>query len=129
MTITDDVESHFYLRCPPEKRPRCLGESPQDNAESERYSDEKKYRERLSAEMITPPSTHTAVSQESEPSQPEGGLASRTWFRCGKKDGKPKYDESLFKAIHRTFFTRIWTAGVLKLVSGDIYSVFYLSGS
>jgi len=106
-----------------------MGESLLANAELERYGDEKKLKEKLSAEMITPPSTHTAVSQESEPSKPVEGLTSRTWFRRGKGDGKPKYDESLFKAIHRTFFTQIWTAGVLKLVSGDIYSIFYVSGS
>ena len=128
-TITDDIERHFYLRCPPEKRPRYKGESSQPNVELERYGNEKKLEGRLSAEMITTPSTRTAVSQELGPSKPEEGLTSRTWFKRGKKDGKPKYDESLFKTIHRTFFARIWTAGVLKLVSGDIYSVFYASGS
>jgi hypothetical protein len=29
-----------------------------------------------------------------------------------------KYDESLFRALYRTFITRIWVAGVLKLISG-----------
>jgi ATP-binding cassette subfamily C (CFTR/MRP) protein 1 len=101
-----------------------MGESSQANAELERYGDEKKLEGSLSGEMITTPSTRTAVSRESEPSKPEEGLTSRTLFGRGKRDGKPKYDESLFKAIHRTFFTQIWTAGVLKLVSGDIYSVF-----
>ena len=119
MTITDDIESHFYLRCPPEKRPRYMGESSPANAEMERCSDEMKLEERLPVEMVATPSTRTTVSQESESSKPEEGLTSRTWFRRGKKDGKPKYDESLFKAIHRTFFTRIWTAGFLKLISGE----------
>ena len=31
---------------------------------------------------------------------------------------KKAYDESLFKALYRTFITRIWVAGALKLVSG-----------
>jgi len=31
---------------------------------------------------------------------------------------KKAYDESLFKALYRTFITRIWIAGVLKLISG-----------
>ena len=29
-----------------------------------------------------------------------------------------KYDESLFKALHRTFFKRIWFSAVLLVVSG-----------
>ena len=31
---------------------------------------------------------------------------------------KPKYDASLLKALHTTFFWRWWIAGALKLVSG-----------
>ena len=31
---------------------------------------------------------------------------------------KPKYDSSLFLAIHRTFFSRIWIGGFFKLFSG-----------
>ena len=34
------------------------------------------------------------------------------------KDVKTKYDQSLFKAIIKTFFFQIWTAGLLKLLSG-----------
>ena len=29
-----------------------------------------------------------------------------------------KYDESLFKALHHTFFNRIWVSGFLLLISG-----------
>ena len=32
---------------------------------------------------------------------------------------KSNHDESLFKALHRTFFTQIWIAGVLKLVASE----------
>ena len=31
---------------------------------------------------------------------------------------KPKYDQSLFKALFITFFFQIWTAGILKLMAG-----------
>ena len=31
---------------------------------------------------------------------------------------KPKYDQSLFKALLKTFFFEIWTAGILKLMAG-----------
>ena len=30
----------------------------------------------------------------------------------------PKYDSSLFLALYKTFFTRIWFAGLLKVFSG-----------
>ena len=31
---------------------------------------------------------------------------------------KRKYDQSLFKALFKTFFFQIWTAGILKLMAG-----------
>jgi hypothetical protein len=96
-----------------------MKETLQDNGEAETYSDEKNSDESPAAEELTAVSTQTAVPQELVPPKSEGGSRSRNWFIHGKKDGQPKYDESLFKAIHRTFFTRIWTAGVLKLVSGE----------
>ena len=39
---------------------------------------------------------------------------------------KKAYDESLFKALCRTFISRIWVAGVLKLVSGMTGSSFQI---
>jgi hypothetical protein len=30
----------------------------------------------------------------------------------------PKYDQSLFKALFKTFFFQFWTAGILKLMAG-----------
>jgi hypothetical protein len=36
------------------------------------------------------------------------------------KNKKPKYDQSLFKALFKTFFFQIWTAGILKLMAGKI---------
>ena len=90
----------------------------QDHEEAEPYSDEKKLDE--SPEELTAISTQTIAPQKLVPPKSEGGSTPRNWFTRGKKDGKPKYDESLFKAIHRTFFTRIWTAGALKLISGEL---------
>jgi len=127
MTVTDDVESRFYLRCPPEKRPPYVRDSAQADVEMELYNDHKKLEETFSEEMLTASSTHPSVRRESEPSKSEEGLTAGMWFGREKKGGQPKYDESLFKAIHSTFFTRIWMAGVLKLASGELYSVFYVS--
>ena len=100
-----------------------MKETLQDNEEAEPYNDEKKSDESLAAEGLTAVSTPTAVPQELVPPKSEGGSTPRNWFTRGKKDGKPKYDESLFKAIHRTFFAQIWTAGILKLLSGEFYFV------
>jgi len=44
--------------------------------------------------------------------------APHSWFKQGKK--KALYDESLFRAIHHTFFTRIWVGGALKLFSDTL---------
>lgn len=102
-----------------------MGESSTADEETERYSDEKTSEERAPGEALIVLSTQSAVLLESKQPNSEGGSTSRSWFKRGKKDGKPKYDESLFKAIHRTFFARIWTAGVLKLISGELSSPFY----
>lgn len=42
-----------------------------------------------------------------------------------RKEKKTKYDQSLFKALIKTFFFQIWTAGILKLLAGkfQIYIV------
>lgn len=111
-----------------------MKETPRDNEEAERYNDEpyndeKKSDETPAAEELKAASTQSAAPQELVPPKSEGGSTSRNWFKRGKKDGKPKYDESLFKAIHRTFFTRIWIAGILKLLSGKLYSVVYVPAS
>lgn len=34
------------------------------------------------------------------------------------QDDAPVYDESVFKAVHQTFFRRIWWSGLLLLASG-----------
>lgn len=41
-----------------------------------------------------------------------------------KSKSKPKYDASLIKALHTTFFWRWWIAGALKLASGAFETVY-----
>jgi len=36
----------------------------------------------------------------------------------GTNKTKEKYDESLFKALHHTFFKRIWASAILLVISG-----------
>jgi ATP-binding cassette subfamily C (CFTR/MRP) protein 1 len=97
--ITDDVETNFYMRCEPEKRPRFLRDKFQDTAPPEELDEEKG----ASDATAPPPEAFT-----------------RTWY--GKKQAvkveKPVYDASLLQALHKTFFMRIWFAGMLNLFSG-----------
>ncbi|KAF5310093.1 hypothetical protein D9619_010353 [Psilocybe cf. subviscida] len=93
-TITDNVELNFYNRCPPEKRPRHM---------------------RASDVELESKSSHTTVLDEKQAPSP----TRKSRWPFGKKD-KPLYDESLFLAIHRTFFKRIWIAGILKLLSDTL---------
>lgn len=100
-TISDNIEKNFYMRCPPEKRPRHMRDNPEKS----------------------PPETLTNVST-GDTSPPEllkkthtrTFVKPWTWFH---RKPKPEFDESLFKAFHRTFFVRIWVGGVLKLFSGE----------
>lgn len=57
-----------------------------------------------------PSATATPTPTESR----QSGEKSKT-----KQRRKTSYDKSLFKAILRTFATRIWLAGTLKLLSGE----------
>ena len=36
-----------------------------------------------------------------------------------------KYDESLFKALHHTFFKRIWVSAILLVISGELRYTFW----
>ncbi|KAF9466028.1 multidrug resistance-associated ABC transporter [Collybia nuda] len=100
-SITDEVESNFYARCEPHTRPRSL-----------RTSED-------SGEQFSPSSTKDGGDEPiSEKPQPQ---PSKSWFSFSKKKkAKPKYDGSLFLAIHRTFIVRIWLAGILKLCADTL---------
>ncbi|KAF8962130.1 multidrug resistance-associated ABC transporter [Flammula alnicola] len=141
-SITDDVEKNFYSRCPPEKRPghmKSTSAATTNNVAQEGPSDEDRPSlEKLAEEHVDlkpPLETLTAVSTQTAvlpvveleaelpaETRTKTDTNTRGWScisRRGKKP-KPQYDESLFLAIHRTFFTRIWNAGVLKLLSDTL---------
>ncbi|CAA7270432.1 unnamed protein product [Cyclocybe aegerita] len=139
-SVTDDVEHNFYKRCAPEKRPRYMQDDqstlstvkkPECSlaAEKEGVYDDEKGGEG-GGEMAPPADTHTGVSTPTVVPA-EGDLrplnvpsdaqarSTRMWpfarFFTRRRDREQKYDESLFKAIHRTFIVPIWVAGTLKL--------------
>ena len=104
-TITAEVERNFYSRCPPNKRPahmHCLrSDTPLSNSQPELGKTE-------SLSAIT----------EGKGDKPENVESSKT------EQTAKKYDESLFKALHRTFFKRIWASAVLLVISGKWKSAF-----
>ncbi|KAF8154551.1 multidrug resistance-associated ABC transporter [Crassisporium funariophilum] len=126
--ITDSVEALYYSRCPPEKRPYFMRDTKSDGPTYE--ADEKgptniaSEGENKTDPIMEPSASPEKIEVEGEKGR-EGRLSnSERETRNDKKqvatDSIPKYDESLFKALHRTFFRRIWTAGSLLLISDTL---------
>ncbi|PPQ74022.1 hypothetical protein CVT26_006961 [Gymnopilus dilepis] len=84
------------------------------------------------ADTQTAVSTQTAVPPDVElegelPAGPDTKAKKQTvtkgwscWGRRKKDETKPIYDESLAKAIYRTFIVRIWFSGAMKLFSDTL---------
>lgn len=87
-SVTDSLETNFYSRCPPEKRPESL----RDSLKAPEDADASSLSEKEGPEVI---GTTAVEDSKSSP-----------------------YDSSLIKALHTTFFYSWWTAGVLQLLSG-----------
>ena len=110
-SLSDAIEHNFYSRCSPDTRPVAFRNVDSDSPSSTPRpsttveDDEEPEKGGADPEKVTP---------DDEP-KPEIKQASRS----GKKQkSNPKYDSSLVKAIHVTFFWQIWGAGLLKLLSG-----------
>ena len=114
-TITDAVEANFFSRCEPEKRPRHLREKlgGLDGVSNRSPSSTKERDEALSID---------------DPEKVERSKWYMTCFRRKKNTGAPTYDASLTKTLHNTFFFQIWTAGILKLLSGEFGSSLIVVG-
>ena len=93
-TITDDVEHNFYSRCPSNKRPAFMHRLPSETplSDSELGKTESKLEEKVDK---------------------PGNVVPNETVQATKK-----YDESLFKALHHTFFKRIWVSAFLLVISG-----------
>ena len=93
-TITADVERNFYSRCPSNKRPAFI--------------------HLLSSDVPLSDSElgKTESISEGKGDKPGDVEPSKT------EETTKKYDESLFKALHHTFFKRIWVSGFLLVISG-----------
>ena len=91
-SVSYEVENNFYSRCEPEKRPPFI-------------------QERLESASRSP--SHTLIQKEKDIDSEKAAPRPDT-----KKS--PKYDSSLFITLYKTFTTRIWFAGFLKLFSGAL---------
>jgi hypothetical protein len=61
----------------------------------------------------------SAVSEEKGIDDKPGNVEPSKTEKTSKK-----YDESLFKALHNTFFKRIWSSAFLLVISGMRKSIF-----
>ena len=100
-TITANVERNFYSRCSPDKRPAFMRAFPSDTP--------------LSDSNIDKTESINVVSEGEKPGNVKPSEPKKT---TGTEKSGAKHDESLFKALHHTFFKRIWFSAVLLVVSG-----------
>ncbi|KAJ7852952.1 multidrug resistance-associated ABC transporter [Mycena leptocephala] len=95
---TDALEANFYPRCPPDVRP--IAYRPNSNESVAETASVQSVKEKKLDD-----------SSKESPKKPR-----RFWHRKPKKE----FDSSLFGAVHRTFFYRIWSGGVLKLLADTL---------
>ncbi|KAF9447357.1 multidrug resistance-associated ABC transporter [Macrolepiota fuliginosa MF-IS2] len=122
-SITDRVEQHFYARCPPDKRPHHLSHQIPDFQEDV-HDDTGDTEKDLDIKRSDSPASATAAPTPDESAEVTGKLkrdARSKWsFFSRKQKTGSAYDESLFKAILKTFSFRLSLAGVLKLLSDTL---------
>ncbi|PFH48819.1 hypothetical protein AMATHDRAFT_64587 [Amanita thiersii Skay4041] len=113
--VTDKVEANFYSRCNPEKRPNGVreklhikgqGRTGTRDAGGEKMMQGAEYDKKTSGDL----ERLSTVSEDKN-----------TTSTSQKKQARgPKYDESLFKALHTSFVWKIWYAGILKLCADTL---------
>lgn len=111
--LTKQIERNFYLRCPPEQRPKEFRDhNPADTRDASPHPGACK-------------TSTTNTLADDELADEKAGTAYKvaetfTEAKKGPAEGKSnqKYDSSLFKTIHKTFFWRWWIGGFLKLFAG-----------
>ena len=99
--VADRIETNYYLRTAPEKRPRHLQDL--DSA----------------APTSARPATDSSDYSEKADSLEKGHAAASEPAATPAVKAK-KYDESMFKALHNTFAREMWFAGVLKLFADTL---------
>ncbi|KAL6300347.1 multidrug resistance-associated ABC transporter [Sparassis latifolia] len=124
-SLGDEVERNFYARCAPEQRPIFLRDalaasevertdSRSDNVSStasrtqdNTIEDEKN----ISEEKVDPDEKVLEVEQ---------GQSGKDRAKPTEEDKSKKYDGSLLRALHYTFFWRWWIGGILTLLASTL---------
>ena len=115
-SLATEVEENFYTRCPPERSPEFYGSGSSPSASPN--------DEETVSELITPLRSNDC--NEKKDGQEATSQPKKSWFQMKPKTfktdsaGNKKYDSSLLKALHRTFFVRWWTSGLLVLIAGEL---------
>ncbi|TFK19762.1 cadmium ion transporter [Coprinopsis marcescibilis] len=104
--LTEQVETNFFLRCEPAKRPRHL-------------RDRLALLEGLSEQEPDAPDVKGKQAEDSKEDSSKEKAADESASAEAAPANSP-YDESLFKAIHRTFIRDIWLSGSLILISDTL---------
>lgn len=103
------VEDNFYARCPPKIRPRIVYRTVDDPADdvSETATQDEKGKGSIEKTKREDPSGAT-------PYDLENGKGDETVSGKQNKKNKKKvqYDQSLVKALNKSFFIRFWSAGM-----------------
>lgn len=117
--VTGRLESNFYARCPPEKRPAHLRLSTDNDKNTTDATDaiddstgngnDEKGLEMLEGGEASPVPENANTSDHA-------GRPARKAEGKGKKTSQ--YDSSLPLAIQRTFFVHFWLSGVLYAIGG-----------
>ncbi|KAF7982734.1 hypothetical protein HWV62_26606 [Athelia sp. TMB] len=108
-SLSTEVERNFYARCPPEKRPaqyHTQTTAADSSSSSDTHVDDEKAAEGAHAESST------------QKKRSRFDRKPKTFEK--DEDGKTKYDSSLMKAVHRTFFVQWWTAGLLLFIGNTL---------
>jgi hypothetical protein len=118
-TLSTKLEQNFYSRCPPENRPRNGPKSspcPPSKDEGLR---------KCTTPSNSPP---VAENEKKQDGTTKVSQTTKSFLRDGMKasdlddddESKNKYDSSLLRALHKTFFVPWWTAGILVFISGAL---------
>lgn len=109
------MEGNFYARCPPEQRP--IGVYHAQNSKSDDFAGPKASATQTATNKDIESSGITVTIEEKVSKSPEV-TPEKASVQPEPSDNQPKYDSSLLKAIHTTFFWSWWSSGVMKLLSG-----------
>jgi ATP-binding cassette, subfamily C (CFTR/MRP), member 1 len=129
--LAERVEGNFYARCPPEERPYFLqppkGDPGSDVKEKGGKRDESADIEKRDSDDVdikrgaSADDTVAAAPEVSKGKWQRPRLSTRpTGTTPTTRKGEPKYDRSLLRALHATFWVRWWSAGVARLCSDTL---------